>query len=131
VILLDTHVWLWWASAPENLSDVAREVVESAMTKGKVHISSISVWEVAMLVTRGRLKLSLPVTEWVAKSEQLPFFKFVPLTNRIAITSVSLPGEFHNDPADRIIVATALLTGASLVTADDKIIRYGHVKTIW
>jgi PIN domain nuclease of toxin-antitoxin system len=131
VIVLDTHVWLWWASAPENLSDAARDAVESAIAKGGIHISSMSVWEVAMLVARGRLQLSLPVAEWVKKAEGLPFFRFVPVTNRIAMTSVALPGEFHNDPADRIIVATTLLSRGSLVTADDKIIKYGHVNTIW
>jgi PIN domain nuclease of toxin-antitoxin system len=131
VIVLDTHVWLWWASNPENLSKEARATIENTIAKGRVHISSISVWEVAMLVTRGRLELSLPVADWVAQAEQLGFLKFVPVTNRIALTSVSLPGDFHSDPADRIIVATAFLTGASLVTADEKIIRYGHVKTIW
>jgi PIN domain nuclease of toxin-antitoxin system len=131
VIILDTHVWLWWASAPGNLSDAARDAIEGAIAKGKVHISSMSVWEVAMLAARGRLQLSLPLAEWVKRSERLPFFRFVPVTNRIAMMSVALPGEFHNDPADRIIVATTLLSRGSLVTADDKIIRYGQVNTIW
>jgi PIN domain nuclease of toxin-antitoxin system len=94
-------------------------------------VSSISVWEVAMLVARGRLELTLDVADWVAKSEALPFLGFVPVSNAIAIRSVRLPGDFHEDPADRIIVATAMTMGARVVSKDTKIRSYPYVEVLW
>jgi PIN domain nuclease of toxin-antitoxin system len=90
-----------------------------------------STWEVAILVSRGRLKLTMSPGDWVAASEALPFFDFVPVSNSIALKSVQLPGDLHNDPADRIIIATAVSLGAVLVTKDEKIRNYPHVKTAW
>jgi PIN domain nuclease of toxin-antitoxin system len=101
------------------------------MKEQTIRISSISVWEVAQLVARGRLELTLDVADWVAKSESLPFVHFVPVDNRIAIRATDLPGEFHADPADRIIVATTLVLGATLVTRDERLRRYDHVETLW
>jgi PIN domain nuclease of toxin-antitoxin system len=131
MIVLDTHAWLWWVSDPELLSATARKFIEQAVEAESVHISSISAWEVAMLVDRGRLELTMAVEDWVAKSESLPFFNFVPVTNAIALKSVALPAPLHHDPADRIIVATAMALGATLVTRDEKILAYPHVKTAW
>lgn len=73
----------------------------------------------------------MEVSDWVAKSEVLPFVTFVPVDNAIALRDVSLPGSSHNDPADRIIVATALSVGAAVVTRDERILKYRHVKAIW
>ncbi len=84
-----------------------------------------------MLVARGRLELTMPVRDWIAISESFSSLHFVPVTNNIAIKSAQLPGEIHGDPADRIIVATALSMGSVLVTKDEKILNYHHVKTIW
>ena len=131
MIVLDTHVWLWWLSKPEDLSAGALAAIEEARGTGSVHISSISAWEIAMLVARGRLVLTMGVREWVSRSEALPFFRLVPVSNAIAIRAVELPGKFHPDPADRIIVATALSLGAPVVTKDEKILNYPHVTTVW
>jgi PIN domain nuclease of toxin-antitoxin system len=131
MIVLDTHAWIWFASNPENLSKKAQKAVEAAREEKGVLISSISVWEIALLVAKKRLKLTLDVTDWVAKSEILPFIQFIPVTNSISIKAVNLPGSLHSDPADRIIIATALSVGAVLVTKDKKISSYGHVKTVW
>ncbi len=131
MIVLDTHVWIWWLNDPESLSVRARSAVEEARQANAILISSISTWEIAMLVARGRLVLTMGVREWVARSEALPFIRFVPVSNAIAIRAVELPGAFHQDPADRIIVATALATGARVVTKDDKMIEYPHLGTIW
>ncbi len=84
-----------------------------------------------MLVNRGRLELTMDVADWIANSEALPFLRFVPVTNQIALRSVSLPTDVHGDPADRMIIATALFLGASLVTKDERIRNYPHVETIW
>jgi len=131
LIVLDTHAWVWWISSPERLSEKAQTEIEQAMETKEIHISSISAWEVALLVRKGRLELSLPAEDWVARSEALPFLDFVPVDNHIAMRSVHLPGELHDDPADRIIIATALTLGAPLVSKDSKIRSYRHVKTIW
>ena len=75
--------------------------------------------------------MMMSANDWVAASEALPFFNFVPVTNSIALKSVNLPGTLHNDPADRIIISTALSLGASLVTKDEKIQNYPHITTVW
>lgn len=131
MIVLDTHTWVWWISSPEQLSEPARNEIDQARQRGEVCISSISAWEVALLVRKGRLELTIPVDDWIARSEALPFIRFVPLDNRVAYRSNYLPGDLHDDPADRIIVATALTLGAPLVSRDTKIRDYPHVKTIW
>lgn len=131
MIVLDTHAWIWWVSNPEFLSEKAKQIIDEAVINRNVLISSISTWEVAMLVSRGRLKLTMPPDDWVAASEALPFFDFVPVSNSIALKSVQLPGALHSDPADRIIIATAISLGAVLVTKDEKIRNYEHVKTVW
>ena len=101
------------------------------MEQRGIFISSISSWEIALLLRKGRLELTMPVEDWVARSEVLPFVEFVPLDNRISLLSHRLPGTLHEDPADRIIIATALTLGAPLVSKDTKIRDYPHVKTIW
>ncbi len=131
MIVLDTHVWIWWVSNPELLSAKAREAIDHAIPDKHIYISSISVWELALLVERGRLKLSMDTLSWLAKSESLPFVTFIPVNNSIAFRSTQLRGRLHNDPADRIIIATTLTIGGVLISKDLKIRGYKHVKTLW
>ena len=131
MIVLDTHAWIWFISNPDLLSKRAKKAVNAAVKDKSILISSISAWELALLVTKNRIKLTLDVTDWIAKSESLPFIQFVPLTNSIAVKSVNLPLPLHPDPADRIIIATALSVGAPLVTKDKKLLDYAPTKTIW
>jgi PIN domain nuclease of toxin-antitoxin system len=131
MIVLDTHTWIWWVSSPAFLSETAKGIIDGAVAEKNIFISAISTWEVAILVSRGRLKLTMNASDWVAASEALPFLNFVPVSNSIALKSVELPGVLHNDPADRIIIATAVSMGAILVTKDEKIRNYPHVKTVW
>jgi len=131
LIVLDTHAWIWWVNNPEQVSKNALKEIDLAIDRQEIYISSISCWEVAILVRKGRLELALPVKDWVARSEALPFVQFVPLDNQIALRSNQLPGDLHEDPADRIIVATALTLGSPLISKDQKIRDYPHVKTIW
>ena len=84
-----------------------------------------------MLVKKGRLELRMDVEEWVAKSEALPFLHFVPMDNRIAVLSNQLAEGLHEDPADRIITATALVMGATLITRDQRLRDYPRVETLW
>lgn len=132
MIVLDTHVLIWWVSgATEQLSTAAQQAIRQEMEHGKIVVSSISAWELAMLVTKGRLALSMDVAEWLSCVGQIESVSFVPVDNTIAVKSTELPSEFHKDPADRLIVATARRLAAPLVTADEKIRAYPHVRTIW
>jgi PIN domain nuclease of toxin-antitoxin system len=133
MIVFDTHVWVWWVSDPKYLSTAARKAADEAKAKPRngIYLSSISVWEVALLVAKGRLQLTMKVGDWIRRSEALPFLNFVPVDNAVALRSVHLPGSFHADPCDRIIVATAQSLGADLITKDEKIRNYPHVKTVW
>ncbi len=129
MIVLATHIWVWWISNPEDLSNIGRKVIGEATTNKIIYVSSISIWEVALLVTKDRLRFTMDVR--IVKSEALPFLNFVPVDNVIALRSIYLPDPLHSDPADRIIIATALTMGAVLVTKDEKILNYPHVKTLW
>lgn len=131
MIVLDTHVLLWWVSNPDQLSRKARSTIERTIADGSIYISSISAWEIAMLVERKRLSLTMDVKDWITRCEAIPYIKFVPVTNSIAIKAVQLTGDIHNDPADRIIAATAISMGVALVTMDQKLRNYQNVKTLW
>lgn len=131
MIVLDTHTLLWWVNDPATLSKPAVGFIDAAVTSKTVYVSCISSWEIALLVERGRLQLALDVRDWISRCEGLPFLTFVPVSNAIAVESVRLPDFPHADPADRIIAATALSLGATLVTKDDKLRNYPQVKTIW
>jgi len=131
VIVLDTHVWVWWLSDPQKLPARARRIITEAAGDRAIYVSAISAWEIALLVSRGRLTFTMDAEDWIGKSEALPFLHFVPVDNAIAVRSVRLTEPFHSDPADRIIVATAIIMGAPVVTSDTKIAKYPHVKSIW
>jgi PIN domain nuclease of toxin-antitoxin system len=131
MIVLDTHAWIWFTSKPQVLSKKGQKAINAAVKEKNILVSSISTWEVALLVKKKRLELSMDVSDWIAKSESLPFIHFIPVSNSIAVRSVNLPQPLHPDPADRIIIATALSVGAPIVTKDKKISDYKHVKTIW
>ena len=129
MIVLDTHIWVWWVHGDERLNPAQRSVIE-ANESDVIGVSAISCWEVAKLVERGRLSLPLPLTEWFEQSLSYPGVLVLELTPTIAIESTQLPGNFHRDPADQIIVATARVYDCALVSSDDKIASYPHVKTV-
>ncbi len=131
MIVLDTHVLVWWATGDPELSKKAKAAIEREKDGGEIIVSSISAWEIALLVERERLLLSMDVTSWLAMVGQIEAVRFVPVDVEIAVKSTSLPGTFHKDPADRIIVATARKLAVPLLTKDEKIRAYPHVKTIW
>lgn len=131
MIVLDTHVWLWWLSNPEKLTPAASRAIDDGVRDEGIIISAISTWEIALLVSRGRLELAIDYRDWIAKTEGLPFVHFIPVDNIIALRSIEMPGHFHPDPADRIIVATAMTMGLALVTRDQKMLDYPHLQTIW
>ncbi|MGP1678955.1 MAG: type II toxin-antitoxin system VapC family toxin [Burkholderiales bacterium] len=134
-LLLDTHVWLWLASGtPEKLKPDARKVIEQAGVSNPLLVSIISVWEVALLESKKRLRLPMSVNEWVERALDRPDIRLVGLEHaRTVIESCRLPGDFHPDPADRLLVATARRENAVLVTHDRKILDYGaagHVRVM-
>jgi len=132
MIVLDTHAWLWFINSPEELGKRAASAIEKARTGGRgLHISCISTWEVHMLSAKGRLSLAIAPDVWVARCERLSFVRFHPVNNSIARLAVSACGAMPSDPADRIIVATALYLGASVVTRDERIKASGLVPCVW
>jgi PIN domain nuclease of toxin-antitoxin system len=131
MILLDTHVWLWLLHNPNQLSDNANRVIEVEEAQNGLLISAISVWEVAVKVNIGKLTLPLAIEDWYAQAREHSGTVIEPLNPLDAIASTQLPGEFHKDPADRILVAIARRYGIPLVTCDEKILGYPDVETVW
>jgi PIN domain nuclease of toxin-antitoxin system len=133
LIVLDTHALIWWVNGDAQLSQQAHNTIEAELSRsdGQVLISAISAWEIAMLVAKGRLAMTMDVDVWLETVASIEGVSFVPVDARVAVQSVRLPGELHPDPADRLIVALARHYSCVLVTADAKIHRYRHVKTIW
>ncbi|ELX11186.1 PIN domain-containing protein [Janthinobacterium sp. HH01] len=131
MIMLDTHALIWWRDSSARLSPTATAAIAQEVQGGKIGISAFSFWEIALLVEHNRLRLPLDLASWVAAVEAIDRMRFIPVDNEIAVTSVRLPPGLHKDPADRIIVATAMLLDIPIVTADRKIHAYPHVQTIW
>lgn len=126
MIVLDTHVWIWWVQGDPRLPQAAAERIQQEEATG-VAVSAISCWEVAKLVEHNKLALPVPVEQWLSLALSYPGMELVPITPRIAVESTQLPGAFHKDPADQIIVATARTLSCPLMTADQKIRSYPHV----
>ena len=128
MIVLDTHAWLWWVSAPARLGRLARRQIEQAR---KLGIPAICCLEIATLAARGRIGLDRPVLAWLHESLAQPDVDLPPLTPAVSVKAAELPTDFPGDPADRLIVATAILESAMLVTKDHRIQQYAGVRTVW
>lgn len=128
--LLDTHILLWWFERNPRLTDEQREVLERASVEAPLLLSDISLWEIATLFSLGRLKFDMPLEEWLSRATAAPLVEKYRITPDIARQVAQLPDTFHRDPADRIIVSTARTTGATLLTADKKIIESKLVSTL-
>ena len=132
--LLDTHIWVWYVEGDDRrIPRRVRNVVEPAAERGEAIVSAISVWEVGLLDALGRLQLSAEIRAWTARALRLPGIRFKGLTPSVAIESTRLPGDVHRDPADRILIATARVLAATLVTCDERILDYGaqgHVNVL-
>lgn len=132
MIILDTHVLLWWVSGQHPLSRKAASLIAKNIGVARsILVSTISAWEIAMLVSSGRLVLSMDIDSWLAEVARIPAIAFIPVDNSVAVKSTQLPGDFHKDPVDRMIVALARHLSLELITADEKILQYAHVKTVW
>ena len=128
--LLDTQVWIRAMEDPEALPTAVRSMLFKSRSM-PFCLSVISAWETSKKESLGKLKLSFPVRHWLAMAIREPFIRLQPLTVDIAHESNHLPGDFHRDPADQIIVATARLHRLTLITADQRILAYPHVRSLW
>ncbi|MBF0624927.1 MAG: type II toxin-antitoxin system VapC family toxin [Magnetococcales bacterium] len=132
-LLLDTHVWLWMMLGDETLAEPVRERIREAARLDRVQVAAISLWEVAMLHQRGHLVLNIPPLQWIHSALTAPGITVAPLTPTIAMDSVALPNLNHKDPADRMILATARVEKAILLTRDQRMLDYasqGHVAVL-
>ncbi|MGD0414056.1 MAG: type II toxin-antitoxin system VapC family toxin [Terriglobales bacterium] len=129
MIFLDTHVLIWMASDPKRLSKKAREAIREAREKTGVAIAAITLWELAWLAENGRIQVAGSVESFVRETASRVMVE--PITAEIAALAVQLPAGFPKDPADRLIAATAMVEGAPLVTADERIRGAKVVQTIW
>ena len=131
MIILDTHSFVWLIKTPLKLSAKAKKEILKAQKEKEIFISSISAWEIALLVKEGKLNLGIEVSQWVEKLARNSAIHFIPVDNEIAIKSVNLVDFTNKDPADRIIVATAKHLGAKLITSDRRILKYKGVQAVW
>ena len=128
MIVLDTHIWVWWVHGDSRLTSSHSQLIDDN-EDDEIGICSISLWEVAKLVELGRLVLPVALDQWFTDALAYPGVTLMDLTPGIAIESTQLPGSFHRDPADQIIVATSRIFGRDLLTADQRIRDYPHVNT--
>ena len=131
--ILDTHVACWAALDADKLSPETRQVIEQALLSDDLYIANISLWELAMLIQKQRLIVTLPLQEWIDQLVKMLRLHILPITVQIVADSVQLPQGFHSDPADQLIVATTRCFKGTLITRDEKILTWsqkGFVKTL-
>jgi len=129
--LLDTHTWIWWNVLPDELSPDVYKIISNPKGNEEFLLSVISVWEFSKIIQKRRMIISSTPEDWIEKALAMPNLRVAPFTPRIAYRSTVLPGQFHQDPADQIIVATAREEGAVILTKDERIRAYPHVRSIW
>ena len=131
MIVIDTHIIIWYALKPDALSSNAKEAIRKANENDSIIICEISLWEIAMLIKKRRLKIEasyIEFTELILRSNN---YLIKGITPQIADLSVNLPEEINPDPADRIICATSIAYNAPLVTSDKNLLKSKMIKTIW
>lgn len=133
-VLIDTHVWLWLTQGTDRLEETkGLEAIEKARKAGGIYLSIISIWEVGMLVAKGRFRIRQEMKDWMDAALDVRGLIVHPMTIGIAMNCTRLPGQIHGDPADQILVATARELDIPIITADTAIVAYansGHVKAI-
>ena len=129
MILLDTHIWYRWVDEQAKLTSQQLQHLQTNELTG-LGVSVISCWEIAKLVSLGRLTLARTVPDWMALALSFRGCQLFGLTPEIAIDSCNLPGIFHRDPADQLLVATARIIGIPLLTGDAKLLAYPHVNLL-
>ena len=129
--VLDTHTWIWWNMSPDKLSRRVKGIIGNAQSYEELLLSAISPWEFSKLLEKGRIGISCNPEDWIETALEMPKLRLVPLSPILAYRSTVLPQPFHDDPADQIIVATAREEKATILTKDQRILSYRHVKSLW
>jgi|SRR5579862_1752795 len=129
-ILLDTHTFIWQVNGETTLTKATRQLIDNAAHEGILYLAAISLWEISMLDKRKRIILEMPCLEWINKALELTHTQILSLTPSIAVESCYLPGDFHEDPADRLIVSTARVENLAILTRDTRILSYGQNKYV-
>lgn len=129
-LLLDTHVLIWWLDDSGRLSPAQQEAVATVDPQSPLLVSDISLWEIATLHSLGRVRLSLPLREWLDKAVAPPLVRRQGISPAVAEQVAALSDSFHRDPGDRILVATARVLGATLLTQDRRIVEAALVDTL-
>lgn len=129
MILLDTHIWVWWVSGGRALTPSEFELLTANEAAG-IGVSIMSCWEVAKKVEQGKLELDRDVAAWISAAIVYPGVQLLDLTPAIVVESTRLPTPFHRDPADQLIVATSRVLDIPLVTHDGKLRAYPHVEKV-
>lgn len=128
--LLDTHILLYWLGGDRRLSERHKEVLQQANPDNPLWVSDITLWEIATLYNLKRISLHLPLRDWLEAATAPPLMQRVGISPAIAAAVAALPSSFHRDPADRIIVASAQVLGATLLTRDRRIIQSALIPTL-
>ena len=131
MILIDTHVWIWWLSAPNKLSPRAAQAIKKAEHSSHITLLSLSCWEVAMQVAKGRIGFNMEVEAWIEKALATNNLRLTELSPKAAVYATRLPDTPPADPVDRLLIATSIVHHLPLVTKDQAIRNYPHVQTIW
>jgi len=131
VIVIDTHVLVWWLTQPERLSPAARLALAQVNATDPAVLSAISILEITTAVRRGRMDLSVPIGDWLALLHQLPELRIKSVCSKIAARAGGYGDDMHGDPADRLVAATAEVLGARLVSADEKLRLHPAVQALW
>lgn len=129
-LLLDTHAFIWYINGSEEIGKSARKAITSALHSNQAYLAAISLWEIGMLDKKQRIILEMPALEWINKSIEMTHIRVLPITPAVAIESCNLPGKFHDDPADRLIVATARIEALTLISRDKQIHAYSQQKYV-
>ncbi len=125
-LLLDTHVWVWTQLDPSRLSRRCRSVLQKS---DDIHLSPVSLWELLLLVEKGRVRVGTPASEWIRRALEAAPMKDAPFTREVAIASRSVVVA-HGDPADRFLAATAEVHDLVLVTADENLLAGKGFRTL-
>lgn len=129
--LLDTHAWIWWSMEPDKLSKLALQTIRDSKRRSELLLSTISFWEFCKLVELGRIKISCDALTWIKSALEIPTLQCIDISPEIAYHSTTLPGDFHKDPVDQLLVSTARIHEATIITSDKSIKKYRHVKSLW